>query len=154
MVTVELTIGKILVADDEPHFRFSLALALRRRGHFVEEAAEGRDALEKARKAAREGAPFDLLVTDLQMSPVGGLELLDRLEGEGANLPVLVLSGFYDEEMIDDLVRRRCLDCLEKPIALEDLVGRVGPVLKSHCANAIIFAISIVDIDWGQARPI
>jgi DNA-binding NtrC family response regulator len=122
---------RILVADDEPHIRFAARLALRRLGYRVEDACSGREALEKLRGARESGAPFDLLVTDVQMSPAGGLELLDRLAEEGIRLPVLIISGYFDERLFAELLKRRIIDYLEKPLSLGDLVGRVEHMLQS-----------------------
>ena len=131
---------RILVADDEPHIRFAARLALRRLGYFVEEAVNGRDAFEKLCGARESGTPFDLLITDMQMSPEGGLELLDRLTEEGALLPVLVISGYFDEKLFAELLKRRIIDYLEKPLSLGDLVGRVEHILQSgdhHAAPTV-----------------
>jgi two-component system alkaline phosphatase synthesis response regulator PhoP len=122
---------RILIADDEPHLRFATGLALRRLGYFVEEAGNGRDAFEKLHRARESGMPFDLLITDVQMSPSGGLDLLDRLTEEGILLPVLVVSGYFDERLFAELLKRRIIDYLEKPLSLSDLVGRVKHILQS-----------------------
>jgi DNA-binding NtrC family response regulator len=122
---------RILVADDEPHLRFAVRLALRRLGYFVEEAGSGREALESILGARESGVPFDLLISDVQMSPLGGLELLDRLTEEGIRLPVLVISGYLDERLFAELLKRKIIDYLEKPLSLDDLVGRVEHILQS-----------------------
>ena len=122
---------RILIADDEPHIRFAARLALRRRGYLVEEAGSGREAFVKLREARENGVSFDLLITDVQMSPSGGVELLDRLTEEGIRLPVLVISGYLDGRLFDELLKRRILDYLEKPLSLDDLVGRVEHILQS-----------------------
>jgi len=97
----------------------------------VEEAGSGREALERLLGARERGVPFDLLISDVQMSPVGGLELLDRLTEEGIRLPVLVISGYLDERLFAELLKRRIIDYLEKPLSLDNLVGRVEPILQS-----------------------
>jgi two-component system alkaline phosphatase synthesis response regulator PhoP len=122
---------RILVADDEPHLRFAAGLALRRLGYLVEEAGNGGEAFAKLHGAREGGVPFDLLITDVQMSPTGGLELLDRLTEDGIRLPVLVISGYFDENLFAELLKRRIIDYLEKPLSLSDLVGRVEHILQS-----------------------
>ena len=131
----------ILGVDDEPHIRFAARLALRRLGYLVEEAGNGREAFEKLRGARESGVPFDLLVTDVQMSPSGGLELLDQLTAEEIRLPVLIISGYLDERLFAELLKRRIIDYLEKPLSLSDLVGRVEHILQSDEHHAVPTAV-------------
>ncbi len=140
MQLISIMEKRILVVDDEPHLRFAAGLALRRLGYLVEEAGDGREALAKLREARKSGVPFDLLITDVQMSPSGGLDLLDRLTEEGIRLPVLVISGYFDERLFAELLKRRIIDYLEKPLSLSDLVGRVEHILQSgehHAAPTV-----------------
>jgi len=84
---------KVWVVDDEPLVRRVLVRLLSRRGMEVESFPDGLDAY----MAARNGAHFDLLVTDLLMPGMGGSELVHRLREDGINQPVVVVTGYSDD---------------------------------------------------------
>lgn len=84
---------KVWVVDDEPLVRRVLVRLLSRRGMEVEAFADGLDAY----MSARNGARFDLLVTDLLMPGMGGSELVHRLRDDGINRPVIVVTGYSND---------------------------------------------------------
>lgn len=77
-----------LIAEDVPMVRESLVLALREAGYEVVAAANGREALEALAKR-----PFDILVTDMWMPEVDGLELLKEIRGRYARMRVFGVTG-------------------------------------------------------------
>ena len=79
--------AKILIADDDPHIRQLLAFALEKAGYEVVEAEDGEAALERAQSAAP-----DLLVLDLNMPRLNGLDVCRQLRAKG-ELPILILSS-------------------------------------------------------------
>jgi CheY-like chemotaxis protein len=83
-------VSRILVVDDEPDQRFLLRRILQRAGHEVSEANDGAAAL----RAVRESAP-DLVVTDMMMPVMSGVELIRCLRGDPAtaHIPILAASG-------------------------------------------------------------
>jgi CheY-like chemotaxis protein len=83
-------VSRILVVDDEPDQRFLLRRILERAGHEVSDAGDGAAAL----RAVRESAP-DLVVTDVMMPVMDGVELIRCLRGDPAtaHIPVLAASG-------------------------------------------------------------
>ncbi|MEV8506814.1 response regulator [Actinoplanes sp. NPDC051475] len=84
------SVGSILVVDDEPDLRFILRRIFTRAGHEVTEAGDGAAALASVGKS-----PPDLVVTDMMMPVMGGVELLRRLRADPATaaIPVLSVSG-------------------------------------------------------------
>lgn len=119
----------ILVAEDEKHARLSLALILRQSGFRVTVAEDGLDALGKIEEAAQGMSPVELLLTDIQMPRLTGLELLERLRQQGIELPVVGITGFGDKELVVELLRRGCGEYLDKPFTPEEVVNRVAQVL-------------------------
>jgi len=97
----------VLVADDEAHVRWVLSHKLKQAGHEVLLAADGQEALELALQRRPE-----LMITDLQMPGLGGLELCRRLAADPAtsNIPVVMLTGRGhapgDEELRDTRIRK------------------------------------------------
>ena len=81
----------VLLAEDESAIRRMASSTLRAHGYRVIEATNGRDAVDVASSHA---APVDLLITDVVMPEMGGLELVDRLRAGGRHLRVLFVSGY------------------------------------------------------------
>ena len=118
---------KVLVVDDEPMVRELEAHVLRQEGYTVLEAKSAAEAL----RLAGENASIDLLVTDLLMSEVDGLELTRRFRALHPRTPVLVVSGslpLLHARSEPDLDR---FDFLAKPFHLEELVHKVRALLDA-----------------------
>ena len=116
---------KILVADDNPTVRATIAAALEATGHEVTQAADGGEAA-----AALAAGPFDLLVTDLEMPIKGGLDLLQRVNASASPIPVIMVSGTWTREEKHRAKTLRAAALFEKAgIDLSDLVREVGRLL-------------------------
>jgi two-component system response regulator AtoC len=102
---------RILVVDDEEGVRSFLAEALEDAGHSVAQAGDGDDAAERLRRE-----PFDLLITDLRMPGIHGLELVRRARAEHPALPVIVLTAHGTVDSAVEVMRLGAFDYLEKPI--------------------------------------
>ena len=117
---------RILVVDDEQGVRAFLADALAAAGHDVVEAEDG----EAAYRALRGGA-FDVLVTDLQMPRLDGMELLRRARREQPNVAVIVLTAHGSIAGAVEAVKLGAVDYLEKPLespaVLRQIVARAAP---------------------------
>lgn len=120
----------ILVADDDPHIRQLLVFALAKAGLETIEAADGEEAL----KIAETQAP-DLIVLDINMPRMDGLEVCRRLRAEGG-LPILFLSSRDDE--IDRIIgiELGADDYVTKPFSPREVVARVMAVLRRTAAHA------------------
>lgn len=121
---------KILLVDDESDFRFSASVALRKAGYDVTEAADGREALGKVLEAQGTREPYSLVVTDIRMPVMSGLELVDEMRRFEIPAPVVVITGVGDRRLAADLAARGGLDYLEKPFKPEELVARIGDVFR------------------------
>lgn len=116
--------ARILIVDDDPHIRELLAFALAKAGYDCREAGDGETALRLAAEA-----PADLMVLDINMPRMDGLEVCRRLRA-GSDLPVLFLSSRDDE--IDRIVGIEIGgdDYVIKPFSPREVVARVGAILK------------------------
>jgi CheY-like chemotaxis protein len=124
----------ILLADDEPGFRFSAGLALRMAGYRVTEAEDGMDALDGLIRLKDEGSPVDLLVTDLRMPNLDGAELVAALKRHDVPVPVFVVSGNCEPQALRELAAAGCVECMEKPFQPSELVERIGNILGKNAA--------------------
>jgi two-component system response regulator HydG len=114
------TKGRILVVDDEVNARNALGELLRDEGYTVESAADGFKALGKV----ADFAP-DLVLTDLKMPGMDGIQLLGRLHEQDAELPVVVMTAFGEVETAVGAMRAGARDYLSKPVNF----GELGVVL-------------------------
>jgi DNA-binding response OmpR family regulator len=91
---------RILLADDDPEMRTLLAFALRSEGYEVVECADGSQLLEQLKAARAQSAPqrIGLVITDMRMPDIGGLEILGRLRDRPSVPPIILITAFGDEQ--------------------------------------------------------
>lgn len=122
--------SRVLLADDEPGIRKVVRDALEKAGHEVETAADG----EEACRLLEEGK-FDLVVTDLTMPKVDGLELVRRIRRESA-VPILVLTVRKEEREKVRLLDAGADDYVTKPFGIAELVARARALLRRRDARS------------------
>jgi two-component system OmpR family response regulator len=123
---------RVLVVDDDQHTRQIIASALRFAGFTVDLAADGRAAIDRI-------GVFDpeLIVLDVMMPNIDGIEACRRLRAGGVNTPVIFLSARDStEDKITGLVEGGD-DYLTKPFDLDELVVRIDAVLKRSTAQVV-----------------
>ena len=142
---------RILVVDDEPAVRDSLARALSLEGYATELAEDGADALAQLRA----GVP-DAIVLDVMMPKVDGLEVCRRLRAAGDKTPVLMLTA---RDGVSDRVAgldAGADDYLVKPFALDELFARLRALLRrtgvSGAAGILRFADLTLDPSTHEVR--
>jgi CheY-like chemotaxis protein len=123
---------RILLVDDEEGFRFAAVVALRRAGYRVEEAMDGKEALRKSLSARDAGDPFHLVVTDIRMPVMSGIELIDALRERGVDASLCAITCFGDQALVSELAGKGCPDYLEKPFEPGDLLSRVERILAGR----------------------
>ncbi len=122
----------ILVVDDEQNMLLTMQFILEVAGYKITTAEDGQEALERILKARSNGNPVELLITDIQMPRLTGLELIDELNRLEIGIPVLVITGYGDEQMVTELSRKGCDEYLDKPFDDEVLVERVVALLQKR----------------------
>ncbi|GMU67062.1 MAG: hypothetical protein AMXMBFR36_33360 [Acidobacteriota bacterium] len=119
----------ILLAEDERGVRRIARIALERHGYRVIEAGNGCSALEAVELL---DAPIDLLVTDVVMPEMGGRELAASLRERFADLKVLYLSGYIEDEVVRNGISDSAGTFLQKPFTTLDLARKVRAVLDGE----------------------
>ena len=102
--------ANILVVDDEAKMRHLLSIMLEGHGHTVENASDGLEALELIKEK-----PFDMVITDIKMPRMSGIELLDRLKQDDLLCPVVFITAFATVESAVDAMRMGAVDYITKP---------------------------------------
>ena len=123
-----------MLVEDEPTVRKLAANVLRKQGYDVLEAANGHEALNVTE--AGTGGDIDLLVTDVVMPVMGGGDLADRIQTIYPKATVIFTSGYQDDTLLHQGIRRED-DCfLQKPFTPGVLARKVREVLERRPSNA------------------
>ncbi|MHB8110153.1 MAG: sigma-54-dependent transcriptional regulator [Syntrophorhabdaceae bacterium] len=109
-------IFRILVVDDNEELREILEEYLKGEGHNVEGAANGREALERHNKKA-----FDLVITDLNMPEISGMELIRTVRKNNADTEFVIITGYASMDSAVEAVRIGAFDYIVKPFRMEEL---------------------------------
>lgn len=123
--------ARLLVVEDDVRLRAFLARTLEGEGHEVGVAGDGLQALDKAR-----GERWDLVVLDLMLPRLDGLEVLAELLRRDAEQRVLVLSAVPDVSSRVRCLQMGAVDFLSKPFAAAELLARVQARLRAQLAPA------------------
>lgn len=116
---------RLLVVDDEPDIVELLSASLRYHGYEVSSATSGRQAMEEARRFRP-----DMILLDVMMPELDGFDVLRRLRGEGARVPVLFLTA---RDATEDKIKGLTLggdDYVTKPFSLSEILARIQAVLR------------------------
>jgi DNA-binding response OmpR family regulator len=125
----------ILLAEDEEMIRHSLILGLRRAGFRVQGFANGLLAYE----AFQEGVT-SLVITDIQMPLLDGLELVRRVLASKPELPILVMTGFGEESLSKTFEKHENCHLISKPFRMDVFLRKVAEVLDESPRLASPFA--------------
>jgi DNA-binding NtrC family response regulator len=117
--------NRILLVDDDDNLRWVMQTQLEQMGYAVVTAADGASAL-----AAIDRDPPSLVLTDLKMPGMSGMELLERIRREYPEIPVLIITAFGTIQSAVQAIRSGAYDYLTKPIDYDELGISVGRVLE------------------------
>ena len=114
---------RVLLADDERAIAITLADDLRREGIEVETAADGDEA-----RALFESHEFDVVVTDLNMPGITGLELLERIKAGDKQAEVIIITGYGTIDSAVDAMRKGAFDYVLKPFNNEEILEKLRKI--------------------------
>ncbi|MEK9628273.1 MAG: response regulator [Nitrospinota bacterium] len=125
------TKGKILVIDDEPDVREVLKIHLESANFNVIEAENGEEGMALMKTGANM-LQVGLIICDIRMPKVNGIEAIDYLKENAPSIPIMVVTGYPDSELAVSLLKKGVKDYLVKPVEKEKLLEKVKEVLSSE----------------------
>ncbi len=120
---------RILLVDDEEPFLRSASMVLRTAGYRVGTASRGNEALRLLSDAREARDPYDLVITDLHMPVMSGIELIDEMRRRNFRIPVFPITGLSEASLRSELSRRGVTAWIEKPFGPKELVEQVERLL-------------------------
>ncbi len=118
------TKAKILLAEDQPDMRELLAHRLRSLGYEVVEAADGREMMQEL-----EESDADLIISDLHMPQLSGLQCLEQLRQRNMQTPFILMSAFADKATHLEATRLGATFVYNKPLDVQHLVSTVWAIV-------------------------
>ena len=141
---------KVMVVDDEPAIRRFLRTSLASQGYDIIEVEDGSRALDMLRRN-----PADILVLDLGLPDINGLEVIDRVRSQGWAVPIIVLSSRTDETGKVDALDRGADDYVTKPFGIDELLARLRAALRHRLqqeGEAPLFCCGDLAVDLVRRR--
>lgn len=134
----------ILIVDDEDQILRSIAVALQLEGYQVSTAKNGFDALELLISPDKQ---IDMVVTDIQMPVMTGIQMIDELEKNKISIPILVMTGFGTKDMVIEFLQKGVKDYIDKPFEPEEIKNRIERFFQKVQKKMIEDSP-----DWSQAE--
>lgn len=111
----------VLIVDDEERFRMTMTRLLQARGLFVMSAGNGDEALKELAVN-----PYDVVVLDIKMPGISGIETFKRMKDMGCMAEVVILSGHASVDTAIEIIELGAYDYLMKPCDTEDLIAKIS----------------------------
>ncbi len=121
------SIERVLVVEDEHNIRMAFTETLYREGYVVYSAETGKKALECIRNYR-----LDLVVLDIKMPDINGIEILKRIRNEDKNLPVIISSAYRGFKQDPEIALGNVSSFMIKPIDLNELTQKVKKALEKR----------------------
>ncbi|MEW6267433.1 MAG: sigma-54 dependent transcriptional regulator [Thermodesulfobacteriota bacterium] len=118
--------GKILIIDDDHQLRQSFTKLLKEEGYTVTAAASGEEGLDKVKVEAP-----DLVVTDVRLPGLNGLEVFKLIRQQESRLPVIIMTAYGTTEMAIEATKLGAFDYVLKPFDIPDMLGLIKKALEA-----------------------
>ena len=118
---------KVLVVDDEAVIRKGLCRVMEGRGYQAESSESGFEAIEKLQKA-----PFDIVITDLKMPGMDGIEVLRAIKILQPDVPVIMITGYSTVDTAVDAMKNGAFDYISKPFTPDQMIEMVEKALEQR----------------------
>jgi CheY-like chemotaxis protein len=119
--------AKILVVEDNDFVRMQLVKFLEEEGHDIVEATDGQQALDEISK----DDDIDIAIVDLRMEPLDGFEFIRAIQADGNDMPVILVTGDQNPELLSDANKLSVAAVLMKPVQSDRLVKTVSKTIQA-----------------------
>ena len=114
----------VLVVEDNDFIRMQIITFLQGAGYTVVEASDGNDALSKLDKA------INIAIVDVRMEPMNGFDFIKRIGAEGFNIPVVLVTGDQNNDLLERAGQHSVSSVLLKPVQKDKLLNMVARLLE------------------------
>lgn len=121
---------RILVVDDEERFRNTMCKLLTVEGYEASTAGSGQDALEELRNN-----PYDLVILDIKMPEMGGVQVLSEIKKIDASLEVIIMTGYASVDTAKEIMKLGAYDYLLKPYVIAELLEKIDAAYDRKIAR-------------------
>jgi len=136
---------RVLIIDDEAEIRRNLTFGLTQEGFVCTACPDGISAIHELHESREKGVGYDYLITDIFMPDIDGMKILKVIKNEFPDLPVLIITGFGNEELEFTALSEHNTGFLDKPFEISELVA----ALQELKPGASTLDESKVDIGTG-----
>lgn len=123
--------ASVLIVDDEQFLRQILGRIVSREGFAVEEAVDGKDALEKL-----QARPYDFVISDIRMPNLDGIELLGRIKQDFKNISVILITAYAGQYTAQDAIEAGADYYITKPFKNVEIARTLNTLLVKRQAQA------------------
>ena len=127
----KVCLGRVLVVDDEESIRSLLRLMLTQAGYDVEEAEDGGRAVEIL-NSGDNPLMVDVIICDIRMPRINGVEAITYFRAQYPSLPVIVLTGYHDEQLAFSLLKQGVVEHIEKPAQRDRILASVAQAIAQR----------------------
>jgi two-component system chemotaxis response regulator CheY len=124
-------LGRVMVVDDEENIRKIVRMTLTKAGYDVVEAEDG-EAAVKVLKSDDNPLMVDVIICDIRMPKVNGVEAIQYFRSQFPSIPVIVLTGYPDTDLAVSLLKQGVVDYVTKPVEGEKLAAVVANAMKQR----------------------
>ena len=121
---------RILIIEDDPDIRDILKLQLEQGGHQVIEAKDGQEGIYLMKKESN-FLQVGLIITDISMPKVNGVEVIDYIKANVPSIPIIVVTGYPDTDLAVKLLQKGVKYYLVKPVEEATLLNKISAILSS-----------------------
>ncbi len=116
----------ILYAEDEDAVRDSMLLILNRFTGDITAATNGLEAWEAYQKR-----PFSIVITDLQMPKMNGVQLIEKIQNSSAHQAIIIISAFHEDSRFHSILTSETIHLLTKPLVLSDFLSTLQTIVEN-----------------------
>ncbi len=122
---------RVLIIDDEPEIRRNLTVGLAQEGFTCTSCPDGISAIHELHNSREKGIGYDYMITDIFMPDIDGLKILKVIKSEFPELPVLVITGFGNEQLEQTALAEHNTGFLDKPFDMPELMDALEKLTPS-----------------------